>query len=589
MISRYQNIVLLLIIALLLHCQASWATSGRNNNNPIVQPVISGLQAEFRHGQVFITWREPANISTESFRIYISREPISKTSLNKSRLITSMVGPKTAADWYEDSTQSPRATGARRGWIIKPHSEPINPNGGLFVYTVRKADPSRVYFAVMGKNEQADLLVPGTNSLMQPVEISHGNPQPIWQLNEQESDSAIGKPLALYLHSHQSRPKGTLSYLFFGDSTMGWREGLPFKFKITLNEDLLLLEPYDRVWINRKMAAEEARPNNGLYDTQFKNIETWWYGTNSYIYDAQKMPWGQPVNYTERWVMKVLGWVQQQYKTDTNRVYAFGASMGSGVLRWVLQYGNKFASADLQVPILDPFGEGAIGRRMATRLGMPESICSDNVPLADRLNTLKTIRQSNDGITPIIIRAGRKDRSVFWTAKPGMMRLLQEKKYFLLMGWDNGSHMNAMRKNYEAFPGWFDFKWHIRHFALNKSYPVFTNASFDQNPGNGQESDGDLTGFVNRGLDWEVLADKHNEYRLIVKSLKTNVLLPVTVDITPRNLQQFKNFSSRKVEAHNIDAAGKVVQREKIKVVNGLVTFKNFRITSCEGNQLVLK
>ena len=50
------------------------------------------------------------------------------------------------------------------------------------------------------------------------------------------------------------------------------------------------------------MSVEEAKAN-GTYDTQFMNIESWWYGTNDKINDSNQISTGVPTNYTERWLL----------------------------------------------------------------------------------------------------------------------------------------------------------------------------------------------------------------------------------------------------------------------------------------------
>jgi hypothetical protein len=534
-----------------------------------------------------VQWKEITE-NQENLRVYISRTPITAQNFSQAQLLTDQIEPHSANDWYDDPDGCARATGPVHGWIIRPGGTPLGRLSGLFVHTVDTNDPSQAYLAVLGQHDTEDQLVAGVNSLEKPVAIQPGSMQAIWQL-QNEPASAKGKPLVIFLHSHQGRPKGALTYLFFGDKAMGWREGLPFKFKVTVREDAVLLEPYDRVWINRRMSEAEAKANNGTYDTLYKNIESWWYGTNDKINDPDSIAAGTPTNYTERWLLWAMNWVQQHYGTDPERVYAFGASMGTGVLRLVLRNPNRFASVDLLVPILDPFGEGNIGARMHSRVGSATSICSDGMPLKDRLNTLKAIKMAKADLPPIVIRVGREDKSVFWREKPRFVRTVQDHKQAIFVGWDNGTHATAMRKPSPSFPNWFDFGWHIKHFALNKSYPVFTHFSGDDDLGNGDPQTGDTTGFINRGLDWIVLADNDTAYRIQIKARSPQVSYPVFVDVTPRHLQQFEPRDNSRLDAYNIDKEGRIIKKKQLPVRKGLITYDKFAITSTEGNILLLK
>jgi hypothetical protein len=573
---------LLIVSVIIVFCGN---TVSANPNLDKEKSTVSNLRAEFRYGQVFLFWDEVI-VNDQNLRIYLSKEPITDKNLFKAKLLTDQLEPHSANDWYDDPKECPRTSGPVHGWIIETGRDPLDNSGGLFVHTVLKEDPKWSYFAVLAEKENEDKLNIGVNSLQVPVSVKIGQIQAIWQSHEPKS-TAKGKPLVISLHSHQSRPKDELTHLFFGDAEMGWREGLPFKFKITIRHDVVLLEPYDRVWINRRMNAEEAKAN-GTYDLQYKNIESWWYGTNDKINNPNLTSSGSATNYTERWLLWVMKWVQNNYKTNQNQVYAFGASMGTGILRLVLQNPDRFTSVDLLVPILDPFGEGNVGERMKPRIGEPQSICSDGIELCVRLNTINSIKATKTDLPPIVIRVGRTDKSVSWLRKPAFIRAVQGQKQSLFVGWDNGGHGNAMRGTYEGFPKWYDFDWYINHLALNMSYPAFTDCSLDNDPGDGNPGVGDSTGFINRGFDWKVIKDTKSSYHILLTIKLPKVTYPVYVNITPRHYRKFKNVSEATVYACNKDAEGKIIEN-KILVKDGdLITYDKFAITSPAGNTLLI-
>lgn len=548
-------------------------------------PVVSNLKVEFRHGQVFMIWDEDAQ-NDQNLRVYISNQPITIQSLSKAQLLTEQLEAHSANDWYDDPSECLRTAGPVHGWIIQPGRKPLDRSGGLFVHTVTQDDPQPAYFAVLAQNENENMLKRGVNALEKPVTTSVGQVEAIWQL-QGPPPSAKGKPLVISLHSHQSRPK-QLTHLFFGDASMGWREGLPFKFKVTVRPDAVLIEPYDRVWINRRMSVEEAKAN-GTYDTQFMNIESWWYGTNDKINDSNQISTGVPTNYTERWLLWVMNWVERNYATNPNQVYAFGMSMGTGILRMVLENPNRFASVDLYVPILDPYGEGRVGERMMPRTGGPDSLCSDGMKLRDRLDTIRSIEAAQGDLPLIVIRVGRTDKSVTWVRKPVFMSSVQEQRHGLLAGWDNLGHGVAMRGHYEGFPDWYDFGWYVERMALNKSYPAVTNCSSDDDPGNGDPNDGDITGFINRGLEWKIIADTESQYEVLLTINRKDITYPLYMDVTPRRCQKFRTIAAAACHASNVDADGKIIAEKNLVVDGGPMTYQNFAITSAAGNTLLLK
>jgi hypothetical protein len=209
--------------------------------------------------------------------------------------------------------------------------------------------------------------------------------------------------------------------------------------------------------------------------------------------------------------------------------------------------------------------------------------------LGDRLNTIKTIKAAKGNLPPMVIRVGRSDKSVTWVRKPVFMTALQEQKQSLFAAWDNGGHGNAIRKPYEGFPSWFDFKWHLdRRLALNMSYPALTNFSMDEDPGDGNPLVGDTTGFINRGFDWNIVTDTKTKYEILLTVKRPDVTYPVYVDVTPRRYQNFRDINKATVYASNMDAEGKIIEKKVLNVDKGLITYDKFAISSSAGNILLI-
>ena len=549
---------------------------------------VSNISAECRNGQVFLTWDEPAG-NSDNLRVYMSDEQITALSIDKAVLLTADVEPNSGHDWLTDPAMCPRATGPARGWIIEQGAAPLSDNSGLFVHTVGENDPKKAFFAVLGGKEQFSAIQAGVNSLETPVEISAGEVQAISQSAETIAFKK-NMPLVLYLHPHTSRPPGELTHLFFADKTMGWREGLPFKFKVSVEEGVILVEPYDRVWINRKPGPGETTQS---YDRQYKNIESWWYGTSDAIGNPEKLAAGVPTNYTERILVWIIGWVQKTYQTDPNRVYGFGVSMGTGIQRFALHNPGLFASIDVLVPILDlkyeiELEEGNIKRKVAA-LGPLEKISSDGMPLAERFNLVDIVCTTENELPFMIVRVGRQDFSVGWKRKPDYIRCMQERHHGILAAWDNKDHVTSMRDTTDPwFPEFRDYKWYTERFALNKSYPAFSNFSLNDNIGSGARADGDLTGFINYGLDWDIIKDKESRYEAVIKTgyIKS---AGATVDITPRRTQLFKPKPGSKVMACNQDMNGKVIEKKTLTVdARGDITYEKFALTNKTGHKLTL-
>lgn len=548
--------------------------------NSLQAEIVNGIDAFFRDGQVFITWNEQAD-NYNNLSVYSSNEPINPSNLNDATLLTANLEPHSANDWLEDPDLCPKAEGQRRGWILDSFSEPLDPTGGLFVHT--PTEDGSLYFAVLPEGQLPQQLAFGINSTSKPIKVRVEPISAIYQLRKRFTPPQSGKALAISLHSHQSRPKGEFTHLFFGDSTMGWREGLPFKFKVSVLSDVILIEPYDRVWINRRLGEDETYIP---YNRQYKNIETWWYGTNDKIYepDKQLRLKGTPTNYTERILMWMIDWVEKTYRTDPDRVYAFGASMGSGVQRLVMQNPDRFASVDVLVPFVDfayEQGNQSNAKRFTACCTSVDLICSDGMPLRQRLDLVDFVKNTKRDLPPVVIRVGRQDKSVYWRRKPDYVRAMNENAHSLFAAWDDGTHSTAMRYSVDGFPKFMEYKWFIDRFATNKSFPAITNYSLNEDIGNGDEDNGDTIGFINRGIDWSVVEDLPMRYKLHIKITHPEAVYPVYLDITPRRRQNFLPKAGDKVLAVRMNADGDLKDKRIITVDDyGMFTYKDLSVNS---------
>ncbi len=551
-------------------------------------PIIKDVNAVCKNGQVFITWKEsPEN--QQNISVYMSPERVTPSTIGKAVLLTDEIGPLSGRDWTLDPSMCPRAQGPKQGWIIEEGALPLTLNSGLFVHTVTETDPKNAFFAVIRANGNISEIKAGVNSLEEPVELFQDDIEAIPQLN-QIGTIKKNMPLALYLHPHTSRPPGELTHLFFGDKTMGWREGLPFKFKVSVLDDVVLVEPYDRVWINRLPGADETSQS---YDRKYKHIESWWYGTFDNIHKPEGYKTGTPVNYTERILAWIIKWVQKKYDTDPERTYGFGLSMGTGIQRFALEKPEMFASVDVLVPLLDLEYEIEIEKdnikRKIAAFGDLDRICSDGMPLSERFDLVDHVCSAKQDLPFIVIRVGRQDTSVGWKRKVDYISCMQKQKHGLLAGWDNGDHVTAMRKSVDEFPDFRDYRWHIEHFATNRSYPAFTNYTEDDNFGSGLRNNGDLRGFTNLGLDWILKKDEPDVYQIVVKNRQTKKA-QAKVDVTLRRRQKFIPTPGSVVIAANQVFGGDLLEKKDIIVDNtGNITYENFQLTKGMKNVLTLR
>lgn len=545
---------------------------------------VGNLKATGRDGQVFLTWKEAETLKGTTFNVYLSARTISDVA--KACRIAHHVESHSARDWWEDpaSFVQGKTSGKPVGFLIESGSRRLDPTDGLFVHTVRHNAPERLFFAVTctapdgGEDTQVAL---GVNSLLDGVPAARGEIRPIWQRPGRAPEPGAGKGKAVWLNLHA---KGgvvpDMEYLLFGDESMGWREGLPFKFNVRIYGDEVLIRPTDRVWINR--------PHAEAGDSAAPAIWTFWYGYNSRIDDRSLMAKGIPTNYTERRNLWILRWVRDYYRPDPYRWYCSGSSMGGcGTVSFGLRHPELFAGLHAHVPIVS---YTYLGTRSARRLEpscwvgpIDASVKTDEgVALLDRMNGERLVREAKGDLAPLFLIHGRRDASIPWEDNPPFYQALSQTRQHFAVYWDNGEHGTCGKEAPEDVKAWFQG---LRRFRLDESFPAFSNTSSDRNPGNGRPDDGDVIGWINRGMDWADIEDAPDHYTITVSAAYPGIEYPVRTDITIRRVQRFRIGPTERLSVCVDDAQPVGAAAD----ANGLVTIPKVIIPSRAGVRITMR
>jgi hypothetical protein len=540
---------------------------------------VSELKATARDGQVFLTWKEAETPEGTTFNVYFAGSPIAGVA--KATRVGHHIERHSARDWWEDpaSFKKGEKSGVPVGFRIENGGERLDPAGGLFVHTVRKGARGKLFFAVTcsdaGGKENAQI-VAGENSLRDDVTAWASAIQPIWQGKGAPTAAGAGKGKGLWLNLHaKGGVVAGMEYLVFGDETMGWREGLPFKFSVRVEGDKVVVRPTDRVWINR--------PHKEAGDGGMPAIWTFWFGYNSKIYDRKLMAEGVPTNYTERRNLWILDWVRRHHQPDTNRWYCSGSSMGGcGTVSFGWRHPELFAAGHAHVPIVSYTYLGAKGS--ATRLEPscwtgaipPELTTSDGARLLERMNGAKFAAEAKGDLPFLFMIHGRQDASIPWQNNPPFYRALAKARQPFAVYWDNGIHSTSGKDAPADVKAWLE---RFRRFQRDESLPVFTNTSTDRNPGNGDPADGDIIGWINRGMDWKDIEDTADRYAITVTADYPGLDYPVRTDMTLRRLQRFKAKPGEKFRARVGDAAPGSIAAD----AEGLLLVPGVTIASRDG------
>ena len=545
--------------------------------NPAQQPIRE-LKATARAGQVFVTWQEQPTAAGTTFNVYVDDQQI--TDVKQARLAAHHIEPHSARDWWEDPATFTKGAphGKPVGWLLVPGQPRLDPSGGLFAFTPGRDAREPLHFAITrtdATGQEYAAVGLGVNSLRDGVTPVVGAPQAIWQRAEPQPSTGAGsgKPLSLSLHG-KSGVVANAEYLAFGDEALGWRAGLPFKFSAAVGADEVLVRPTDRVWINR--------PHGEATDGGAPAIWTFWYGYNSKIYDRTQMATGTPTNYTERRLLWILDFVERHYGTDPQRRYCSGSSMGGcGTISFGLRHPELFAALHAHVPIVS---YTYLGTSSAKRL---EPCCwtgtigddvraSDGLPLLERMNGERLVRETKGDLPPLSMVHGRRDGSIPWQNNPPFYAALAAARQSYTVYWDDGTHPTAGQN---APADVADWKQRLRRFKLNESYPAFANVSTNRDAGDGSPTDGDIVGWHNRGLDWNDIVDTPEQYAITLSADDLGSGLPVCADVTLRRVQWFKMTPGERLNVQVGDAAPTAVTVDAA----GHVTIKKLTIPSGNG------
>jgi len=530
---------------------------------------VSQLQAVARDGQVFLTWQEADTSEGTTFNVYLSERAIA--DVTQAEKIAHHIERHSARDWWED----PVALGKGEprpavGFLIQEGGQRLDPAGGLFVHTIRpgrlglrpdrvetesQSTPperaERLHFAVTYTDpdgREDTHLAADVNSLTAGVPAVPGAIRPIWQRPGPPPPPGAGRGKAQWLSLHgKSGVVPDMAYLFFGDRTMGWREGLAVKFSVRVAGDEVVIRPTDRTWINR------PHPDGAGGSA----IWSFWYGYNSEICDRQRMAQGVPTSFTERRNLWNLDWVSRHYQTDPNRWYCSGSSMGGcGTISFGLRHPDLFAALHAHVPIVSYtyLGSGSAKRLEAACWGGPitEDVkTNEGVPLLDRMNGTKFVRESDADLPPLFVVHGRRDASIPWENNPPFYRAMNEARQALAVYWDDGEHPTAGKDAPADVKAWTQ---QFRQFRLDQSFPAFANTSASRDPGNGNPDDGDIVGWINRGLSWREIEDEPDHYAITILAEYPGLEYPLRTDVTLRRVQKFRTSAGERLSVRIGDA-----------------------------------
>ncbi len=271
----------------------------------------------------------------------------------------------------------------------------------------------------------------------------------------------------------------------------------------------------------------------------------------------------------------VTGFVASRWNIDANRITVAGGSMGgSGASMWGMRANDKFAYIQSQVGVHIPAMSPTFTSSFEGSYGLVGWACLyENTGLAafDYWDNNQWLRAHVAQDTPFITFAnGKNDSGIGWPQARLMAIACQETRRPHIWSWGQNGHLQGVL----GVPG---------GTRRDKTLPAFTYCSLDNNPGNGDPSDGDPAGNFNAYLWWQQddSIDTGSSWGMTCYLTSNAPQETCTVDVTPRRCQAFAPRPTMTCRWVNTDVAtGSVVGTGTVVVDQyGLITVPQATVT----------
>jgi pimeloyl-ACP methyl ester carboxylesterase len=572
---------------------------------------VTNLSVTHTTGQTFVTWNCPAG-SGWTYRVYRSEVPPVGTGIESYQLL----GTADDSSWCDRRLS--RLRGETLPYVV-PGAGTLASGRGLFVSTCAAA-VADAYYAVTCESASVPVdntLVPGLNSLVNPIPESPDRPKPVYQRDVQVCSGQYcitGHVYTLWA-SNQSTPFAP---------AMCNRMSAPFDLAISLNSGgsgLHSLMYHVHVRGGSFMSLNYGSLTPGEYvltmDDYLDNedVNTFWFGYQEdyNISGSNLVPTcGKVYDYTFRRVEYVLEWIRRDFPVDTTRVYAMGNSMGAiGAAFASMRRPDLIAGAMLILPLFDFSFVDDPDPNSAFRIGGQQRVTCDrlwgevstgllterNVPVFHELNGNWLVGQhAGTFVSPMIAFNGRNDTTVGWAEKTIFYATMQSENAGGCFFFDDRTHMTTLTSAWLPLQ---DFQYLYR-FRTNLSFPAFSHCTADNNPGDGHAASGDSVGTINGFMDWDYqnVVDSPTKWsvKLSLRDLAgqfNTYLAPesLMVDVTPRRTQAFfpgsgqpVNYTVKRISNGATVASGQVFINS-----DGIVTVPAVSVYRTGGSELTIE
>jgi hypothetical protein len=540
--------------------------------------TVAAANAFFRDGQVFITW-DNLPTSDRIYTVYRSVAPIlSGQQLASAQNLGNVPhnsGLNVRVSWLTDS---------QKYFRIDSASAVLGSNKGLFVATSTTA--GAFYYAITSRlNGLEDTLItPGANALTTPVAETVMLPRPVWQ--------ATGTTFIRYV-LFATKVTSSIFPQMTNVGTFPYNFALVKKGNVSPHPLTFFLHPSGGSFLaDPNYFTTTGDPNEWIL-----SLDEWLPGSDgsSFSYGFQEgydpcggtncVPTsGVIYNYTAAKTAYLVNWAIRNLPVDSTRTYMTGYSMGAvGTLLNVMMIPDKIAAVFIWAPVCD-LAHCALYLDRLYGSAQTNLWTNEGYRRNERLNASYLLSARREVSLPLLFTFfGKNDETTGWPEKVVFYDSLKTSKHGGFHFWSPTDHMQV-KENDRWKTNYPDFSFMTR-YRTNLSYPAFSNCAIDDNPGNGNPTDGDSTGSINGHLDWnDNITDAADrwEITLRLKGLSTisgthSAPDSASVDVTPRRLQVFHVPPGDRIIWEN-RRNGLVIQQSSFMYTGGLVTLPGVKV-----------
>ncbi|HBA83506.1 MAG TPA: hypothetical protein DCZ95_05360 [Verrucomicrobia bacterium] len=610
---------------------------------PALPAQPSGLAAFHRSGQTFLTWTERPELTAEQYTIYRHTAPITTSTLAQaSRLYRVPEGSaRFFANRYNVEGSGVWSNRYVDRYVITNKGPQLASGAGLLVWTLSTNDfagarTGTMYYAVTTTDAAGLENTKGffSSNALGPVAEGVADPQPV----ELRSFPAVGGGGAghvmvqfMDLRSWNPTfhaPHERNNYYGLGAGSYAVTSALQYAYDYVLIEPSCGSSPaplYVNLHGHAGNAYGPATADPEPYDwCAFKIFpvdegETWYFGfarSNDYRTGSNPSAGDSIVNFTEQRILRMIRdtirFPPGAAQVDTNRIYAWGHSMGgSGTLSLALRYPNVFAAANASQPMTDysRAGEGGgtdwreelqwkwgdIALNLPVTLDGPGGWAAhlsgaNGVGVWDWQDHQQQIpsRAAQESV-PLGVGHGLQDDVIEWSTQGRPVYAVLDAAGLCWGGVVSDSGHSWMGFNLAPAPLQPDGSLApFLGFAVvrNETVPGLSRCSADGSlPPSTPSEYGHALEWSASWYNWDgAPVDQSNLWQMSFRSLTGSNMV---VDVTPRRLQAFPKAAGRRLFWQNVPVAGgSAVQRDTLAADGrGLVVITNFTV-SPSGNRL---